>query len=67
MDKRLSKKEYQKVVKAAQAIPGIALRGDLETRRSDREDFVEVAVWSLEEALIEAFLAGKNEDRKSVV
>lgn len=36
-------------------------RGDLETRRNDEEDFVDVAVWELRKALMEAYKAGKGE------
>ena len=60
MDDRLSKKEYKKILKAAKTIPVISQRGDLTRKYSDREDFFETSVWSLEEALITAFLAGKE-------
>ncbi len=36
----------------------------LETRRSDRLDFHEVAVWNILAALQEAFEAGKAADKK---
>ena len=35
----------------------------LETRKSDRLDFHEVAVWELREALIEAYLEGRRSAR----
>jgi len=45
---------------AKKEILAIESRGDLETRRSDGEDFFEVAVWELKKALLEAYNAGKN-------
>ena len=52
----LDKKLYEI---AAKHLIGIAERGDLATHHSDREDFIEVAVWELEAALKEAYEAGK--------
>lgn len=34
-------------------------RGDLETRHSDQDDFIEVSVWGLKVMLEEAYAAGK--------
>jgi hypothetical protein len=34
---------------------------DLKTRKSDSADFHDVAVWSIKQALEDAFEAGKNE------
>lgn len=34
-------------------------RGDLETRHSDQDDFIEVSVWGLKAMLEEAYAAGK--------
>lgn len=34
-------------------------RGDLETRHSDQDDFIEVSVWGLKTMLEEAYAAGK--------
>jgi hypothetical protein len=39
----------------------------LETRNSDRLDFKEVAVWSLKDALREAFEAGRRSAGQNVV
>lgn len=35
-------------------------RGDLETRHSDQDDFIEVSVWGLKTMLEEAYAAGKS-------
>lgn len=35
-------------------------RGDLETRHSDQDDFIEVSVWGLKTMLEEAYAAGKT-------
>ena len=43
---------------AAKHLIAVQERGDLETRRSDSEDFIEVSVWSLKAALEEAYEAG---------
>lgn len=46
-------------------IPGLHGRQNgLDTMFSDGEDFVDVAVWSIKEALIEAYLLGKKEGMK---
>lgn len=45
---------------AAKHLIGVAERGDLETHHSDREDFIEVAVWELEAALNDAYEAGRK-------
>lgn len=36
-------------------------RGDLKAHNSDREDFLDIAVWSLEEALIAAYEQGRKD------
>lgn len=64
MDDRLSKKEYKQILKAAKTIPAISERGDLTRKYSDREDFFETSIWSLEAALTEAFIAGKKSNKK---
>ena len=38
----------------------IERRGDLETRRSDEEDFQEIAIWDLKDMLIAAYELGLN-------
>lgn len=35
-------------------------RGDLETRHSDSEDFIELSVWSLKAMLKESYEAGQQ-------
>lgn len=35
-------------------------RSDLETRHSDNEDFLDIAVWTLKTALEEAYKAGQQ-------
>ena len=54
--------EEEKIVQeiAKQKILAIKRRGDLETRSNDEEDFFEVSVWELKEALLEIYNAGKN-------
>lgn len=44
-----------------QHMPPVADRGDLKTRNSDSEDFLNVAVWGLRDALMEAYELGKDE------
>lgn len=38
----------------------IEARGDLETRNSDSEDFIEMCVWSIKAMLEEAYELGKK-------
>ena len=38
----------------------IETRGDLETRNSDSEDFIEMSVWSIQAMLEEAYELGKK-------
>ncbi|MCW6665299.1 hypothetical protein NHG32_06355 [Aerococcaceae bacterium NML191219] len=53
------KKELFDIV--ARNLYGIEERGDLEQRYSDREDFLDIAVWTLRTMLEEAYELGKNE------
>ena len=39
-------------------------RGSLETRRSDEEDFLDIAVWELREALLAAYELGRRDGAK---
>ena len=55
--KGIDKKIYEI---AAKHLIEVAERGGLETRNSDREDFLEVSVWALEAALKEAYEAGRK-------
>lgn len=59
----LSDSEYARILEIARSISQVAERGDLKQRYSDREDFIEVSVWTLEEVLKKAFLAGKESVR----
>ena len=59
----ITAKELQKLVNIAmECIPTLGMDGrtDLETKNSDREDFHDIAVWSLKAALIEAYNLGKE-------
>lgn len=56
---KATKKKLLEIAKQASA--SIEMRGDLERRWSDSEDFIEVAVWSIEEMLIVAYELGKRE------
>ncbi len=59
--KRLSKKEMEKLVGIAKKhIYPVEARGDLETRGSDGEDFLEVSVRGIKAALEEAYRLGKE-------
>ena len=54
-----------KVVKIAQRyIMDVNARGDLETRHSDGEDFLDVSVWSLRDALVAAYELGRKEAKQ---
>lgn len=41
----------------------IEVRGDLNSRYNDCEDFVEIAVWNIEAALLEAYNAGRKSEK----
>lgn len=63
MTNNITDKEIQRLVAIAmECIPTLAMDGrtDLETKNSDRDDFLDVAVWCLKSALIEAYKLGKN-------
>lgn len=62
---RVTDKEMQNLTKIAMKhIPAIEGRKSLATRDNDHEDFFEVAVWSLNAALVEAYKAGVRDGRK---
>ena len=62
MKQEINKKTMKALVEIAKANSAeIEARGDLETRRSDGEDFKEVAVWDLKNMLIEAYKLGKKD------
>lgn len=59
---RLTKKAQRQVLEVAKRqIYAIQERGDLETRHSDGEDFLDIAVWSLKATLEEAYALGLKE------
>lgn len=49
---------------AKDAFPAVVSRGSLETRNNDSEDFIEVAVWEIKQALKEAYKLGLEEGMK---
>ena len=52
--------ELQKLLKIAQEnIPSLENRQDLERHRNDDEDFFDISVWCLKDALIAAYELGK--------
>lgn len=59
--KHTKKAEQQLLKIVMRNIPPVADRGDLKTRNSDSEDFLNVAVWGLRDALMEAYELGKDE------
>lgn len=60
---RLSKKEYAAILEIAKKNSClIADRGDLETHSSDDEDFLDMAIWSIKEMLIQAYELGKRQN-----
>ena len=66
MIKKMTKKEKKIIVDIAKKfIYDIGVRGDLEYRMNDDEDFIETGVGSLQAALYAAYLAGKNEKTKA--
>ena len=46
---------------AREHIPGLEGRPDLEPRNNDEEDFIDVSVWCLEDALKAAYELGRKE------
>lgn len=42
----------------------IETRGDLESRRNDDEDFIELSVWSIQAMLEEAYELGRKDSKK---
>lgn len=58
----LTKRQQRKVLEIAKKhIYSVKERGDLETRKCDSEDFLDIAVWCLKEALEEAYELGLKE------
>jgi len=59
-ERSISKEELDKLFKiAAKNIYPVEERGDLEARGNDEEDFLDIGVWGLKLALIEAYNLGK--------
>ena len=56
---KVSKRKIYNIAK--KHIYGLPERGDLKAHNSDREDFLDIAVWSLEEALISAYEQGRKD------
>ena len=42
----------------------VEMRGDLESRMNDEEDFIDIAVWTLQEMLERAYQLGLSDARK---
>lgn len=61
MSKQLEKRLYEIASKHSCAVE---LRGDLETRNSDSEDFLDMSVWSIKQLLREAYELGKRDGQK---
>ena len=61
---KLTKKEQHKVLEIAKRVVyGVKERGDLEQRFNDSEDFLDIAVWTLREAMEEAYALGKEDGK----
>ena len=57
----MTKKELNQIVKIAQEnIISMENRSDLEQHFSDEEDFLEISVWGLKDALVAAYELGKK-------
>lgn len=57
--KKVNKRKIYNIAK--QHIYGLPERGDLKAHNSDREDFLDIAVWCLEDALIAAYEEGRKD------
>jgi hypothetical protein len=57
--KNLSAKKQKELLEIAKKAIYAEERGSLEAKGNDSEDFIETSVWSLAEALKEAYLFGK--------
>ena len=55
----VSKRKIYNIAK--KHIYGLPERGDLKAHNSDREDLLDIAVWSLEDELIAAYEQGRKE------
>ena len=62
---KLTKKEQRKVLEIAKRVVyGVKERGDLEMRYRDSDDFLDIAVWTLREAMEEAYALGKEDGKR---
>ncbi|GFH40243.1 DUF6900 domain-containing protein [Lactococcus insecticola] len=61
--KKVSKRKIYNIAKPH--IYELEERGDLQAHNSDSEDFLDVAVWSLEKALVAAYEQGKLDAQKA--
>ena len=62
---KLTKKEQRKVLEIAKRVVyRVKERGDLETRYRDSDDFLDIAVWTLREAMEEAYALGKEDGKR---
>lgn len=60
----IDRKEKERIFAAASPkIVDLPLRGNLEARNNDEEDFLTVSVWELEAALEEAYRLGLSDGR----
>lgn len=65
MAQKISKKVEKEIFNLAKThCIGLRNRNDLKTKRNDNDDFIEFAVWELEETLIAVYNLGKNEVNK---
>ena len=61
----LTQKEQEALLKIAmENIYDMKQRGTFEARYKDDEDFLDIAVWSLEVAMTEAYLLGRKNARE---
>ncbi|MCP1638599.1 hypothetical protein J2T50_000292 [Streptococcus gallinaceus] len=61
MNNKIKKQLEQIAIENSYAVE---CRGDLETRNSDSEDFLDISVWGLREMLKQAYELGKQEASK---
>lgn len=61
MEKKISAKATKALLKiAVENCVTVGDRGDLNRRYSDSEDFLDIAVWELQDMLEKAYLLGKE-------
>lgn len=59
---KISQKTQRQLLQIAmEHMATVEQRGDLETRHSDSEDFLDIAVWCLKDALEAAYELGRQE------